>query len=252
MGFILPFAYSLYTSFLQLKDIDKIVRLDQLTFDNYFRLFSVYPIFKWYLNTIVMTSIILIGNVIINSMAGFALAKLQFKGKKITFLIVLATMMVPYQMILIPLFIMMAKFNWLNSFAALTVPYLYQSLYIFLMRQFFTGLPNELIEASCIDGLSKAGAFVKICFPLAKPAIATMLILSFTSTWNSYLIPSTFISKESMYVLVVGLNATKDQFFERTNLTMAGVIITTIPVILFFLLFQKHYVQGVSTTGIKG
>jgi multiple sugar transport system permease protein len=249
--FILPLVYSLYTSMLQLKDVDKFVGMSQLTLDNYKTLVKTYPIGRWYWNTIIMTAIILVGNVITNTMAGYALAKLKFKGKKLIFIIVLATMMVPYHMILIPVYIMMAKLGWLNTFAALTIPYLYQCLYVFLMRQFFGSIPDELLEAARIDGLTKAGAFFRIALPLSMPALATMLIISFTGTWNSYLIPSTFVSKESMYVLVVGLNTAKDLFFERTNLTMAGVVLTTIPVIIFFLIFQKQYVQGIATTGLK-
>lgn len=249
--FVIPLVYSLYTSLLQLKDVDKLVGIGSLTLDNYITLLSKYPIAQWYLNTIIMTAIILVGNLFINTMAGYALAKLNFPGKNIVFILILLTMMVPYHLILIPVYVMMAKIKWLDSFLALTVPYLYQCLYIFLMKQFFTSIPNELLEAARIDGLSKIGIFFKIILPLSKPVIATMLIISFTGTWNSYMIPSTFVSKEAMNVLVVGLNSIKDLFFERINLTMAGVILTTIPVIIFFLIFQKHYVQGIATTGIK-
>lgn len=249
--FILPFVYALYTSFLELQDVDKIVGFNRMTMDNYKTLITNYPIGKWYRNTIIMTAIILLGNCFTNTMAGYALSKLKFKGQRVIFFIVLATMMVPYQMILIPVYIMMAKIGWLNSFASLTVPYLYQCLYIFLMRQFYASIPNELLEAARIDGLTKAGAFFKIVMPLSKSAMVTMMIISFTGTWNSYMIPSTFVSKEDMYVLTVGLNTTKDLFFDRTNLTMAGVVLTTIPVIIFFLIFQKQYVQGIATSGLK-
>lgn len=251
VAFILPLVYSLYTSLLELKDVDKLVGVNRWTFDNYVKLINTYPVGKWYSNTIIMTAIILAGNCVTNTMAGYALSKLNFRGKKLIFFIILATMMVPYHMILIPVYIMMAKLGWLNTFAGLTVPYLYQCLYIFLMRQFFMSIPDELLEASRIDGLTKAGAFFRIVLPLSMPAMATMLIISFTGTWNSYLIPSTFVSREDMYVLVVGLNTAKDLFFDRTNLTMAGVVLTTIPVILFFLIFQKQYVEGVATTGLK-
>lgn len=113
-------------------------------------------------------------------------------------------------------------------------------------------VPNELLEAARIDGLTKAGAFFRIVMPLAKPGLITMIILSFTGTWNSFLIPSTMISRREMYVLIVGLNSVKNQFFERTNLIMAGVVLVTIPVILLFLIFQKQYVEGVATSGLKG
>ena len=110
----------------------------------------------------------------------------------------------------------------------------------------------EGTEAARIEGLSIFGVFLKIILPLTKPALATLIILAFTGTWNSYLIPTTFINRESMYTLVQGLNAAKDQFFDRVNVTMSGVVLTTIPVIIVFLIFQKYYIQGVASAGLKG
>jgi len=252
--FILPFLYAIYTSFKELKDVNSIVGLDRLSFDNYIMFFTnpLYMVPRWLWNSSLMTAIILAGNIIINTMAGYALAKLNFPGKNIVFFIVVATMMIPYHMILIPVYVNMARLGWLNTMLALTIPYLYQCIYVFLMRQFFMSVPNELLEAARIDGLTKAGAFFRIVMPLAKSGLITMIILSFTGTWNSFLIPSTMISRREMYVLIVGLNSVKNQFFERTNIIMAGVVLVTIPVIIMFMLFQKQYVEGVATSGIKG
>jgi len=252
--FILPFLYATYTSLQELKDVNDIVGLDRLSFDNYIMFFTnpLYMVPRWLINSTIMTAIILTGNVIINTMAGYALAKLNFPGKGIVFFIVVATLMIPYHMILIPVYVRIAQLGWLNTMLALTVPYLYQCIYVFLMRQFFMSIPNELLEAARIDGLTKAGAFFRIVMPLAKPGLVTMIILSFTGTWNSFLIPSTMISRREMYVLIVGLNSVKNQFFERTNVIMAGVVLVTIPVILMFMLFQKQYVEGVATSGLKG
>ncbi len=256
--FILPLVFAIYTSVKDLQDVNTLfVGFEKLNLDSYIRLITHYQnagggIAVWYMNTIVMTAIIVLGCCLFSSMAGYALAKLKFPGKKLIFLIVLATMMIPYHMILIPVYITMAKIGWLNTMASLTVPYLYQCLYIFLMRQFISTIPNELLEAARIDGLSKIGAFFRIIVPLIKPAFATTIIISFTNTWNSYLIPSTFVNQEKMYTLVQGLNSAKDQFFDRLNVTMAGVVLTTIPVIIVFLLFQRYYIEGVASTGIKG
>jgi multiple sugar transport system permease protein len=252
--FILPFLYAIYTSLKELKDVNSIVGLDRLSFDNYIMFFTnpLYMVPRWLWNSSLMTAIIITGNIIINTMAGYALAKLNFPGKNVIFFIVVATLMIPYHMILIPVYVNMAQLGWLNTMLALTVPYLYQCIYVFLMRQFFMSVPNELLEAARIDGLTKAGAFFKIVMPLAKSGIITMIILSFTGTWNSFLIPSTMISRREMYVLIVGLNSVKNQFFERTNIIMAGVVLVTIPVIIMFMLFQKQYVEGVATSGLKG
>ncbi len=252
--FIIPLLYALYTSFLHLKDVDSIVPLRELTMDNYVRLWTspAYSLPRWYWNTAVMTGIIIGGNLVFNTMAGYALSKLDFYGKKVIFFIILATLMIPYHIVLIPVYTTMAALGWLDTMKALTIPYMSQVLHIFLVRQFFLGVPNELLEASRLDGLSKIGAFFRIMMPLSGPAIATMVILIFTGTWNSFMIPSTMVTRKEMFVLVVGLNSVKDQYFDRTNLIMAGVILTTLPVIILFLMLQKWYVQGVATSGLKG
>lgn len=256
--FILPLFYSVITSFKELKYVDTLFGgWNNLNFDSYMRILDQYKSYgggvpRWYLNSIIMTLTIVIGCCATATMTGYALAKLKFPGKNIIFLIVIGTMAIPYHMILIPVYIMMAKIGWLNSMWALTIPYLYQCLYIFLLKQFFASIPNELLEAARIDGMSKIGVFFKIMLPLSKQALATVVILSFTGTWNSYLVPLTFVNRPEMYTLVQGLNAAKDQFFDRANVTMAGVVLTTIPVILVFLKFQKYYIQGIASTGIKG
>ncbi len=252
--FILPLLYALYTSLLRLSDVDKLVGIHRWTLESYQKSWKDpnYDIPRWFINSVVMTGITIMGNVVINSMAGYALAKLKFPGKSIIFFIIVATMTIPYQIILIPVYVTMSKLGWLNTMAALTVPYLYQCIYVFMMKQFFTSIPNELLEASRIDGLTKVGAFFRIMLPLSKPGIISMIILNFTSTWNAYLVPSTMVSDSKMYVLIVGLNSVKDQFFDRTNVIMAGVVLITLPVILLFLIFQKQYVEGVATSGLKG
>ncbi|MBP1154124.1 MULTISPECIES: carbohydrate ABC transporter permease [unclassified Paenibacillus] len=252
--FMLPFAYTLYTSFLTMQDVNKITGVSNWTLDNYklFFMNDAYNVPKWFMNTVIMTGTVILGNLIINPMAGFALAKLEFAGKQIIYWIVVATMMVPYHMILIPVYVNMAQIGWLNSFAALTVPFLYQCLYIFMLRQFFISVPNEFIEAARLDGLTKMGAFWRIVYPLAKSPLITMSILAFAGTWNSYLVPSTLANDPDKYVLVVGLNSVKDMFFENTPLIMAGVVLSTLPILIFFFFFQKQYIEGISSSGVKG
>ncbi|TFE27161.1 carbohydrate ABC transporter permease [Cohnella luojiensis] len=252
--FALPFLYTIYTSFVTMQDVNKLSGFSNLTFQNYKLFFTndAYNVPQWLINTVIMTALVILGNLIINPMAAFALAKLDFRGKKIVFWIVLGSMMVPYHMILIPVYVNVAQLGWLNSFAGLTVPFLYQSLYIFMLRQFFVTVPGEFIEAARLDGLTKMGAFWRIVYPLAKSSLITMSILAFAGTWNSYLIPSTLVSDPERYVLVVGLNSVKDAFFENTPLIMAGVVLTTLPILIFFFIFQKQYIEGISSSGVKG
>jgi multiple sugar transport system permease protein len=254
IAFILPLLYALYTSFLKLSDINKLVPFHKWTFESYAKFWKDpnYNIPRWFFNTVIMTGITILGNVIINSMAGYALSKLNFPGKSIIFFIIVATMTIPYQIILIPVYVTMSKLGWLNTMLSLTVPYLYQCIYVFMMKQFFSSIPNELIEAARIDGLSKVGVFFRIMLPLSKPGIISMVILNFTSTWNAYLVPSTMVTQKEKFVLMVGLNSVKDQFFDRTNVIMAGVVLITLPVIILFAIFQKQYIEGVATSGLKG
>ncbi|WP_123043046.1 carbohydrate ABC transporter permease [Cohnella candidum] len=252
--FALPFLYTLYTSLVTMQDVNHLAGFSKWTLANYKLFFTndAYNVPQWLWNTVAMTAIVIVGNLIINPMAGFALAKLDFAGKKWIYWIVVATMMVPYQMILIPVYVNVAHLGWLNSVLGLTIPFLYQSLYIFMLRQFFISIPGEFIEAARLDGLTKMGAFWRIVYPLARSSLITMSILAFSGTWNSYLIPSTFTSDPTKYVLVVGLNSVKDMFFENTPLIMAGVVLATLPILVFFFIFQKQYIEGVSSSGVKG
>lgn len=249
--FIAPLIYALYNSLLPLEYVDKIVSPINFTLDNYVTLFTKYSVGRWYINTIVMTVITVSGNIVFNAMAGYALAKMKFPGRNLVFIIVLATMMIPFQMIITPLYIMIAKLNWHNTMIGLTVPFLWNALYIFMFRQFFITIPDDMEEAAKLDGLTKAGTFFRIILPLSGPIIASVIIFNFTQSWNAYIVPATFTSSKDMYVLVTGLNTVKDLFFDRTNLTMAGVILTTLPVLLVFLRLQKLFIQGIATTGLK-
>lgn len=249
--FLLPLGYALYNSLLPLDKVNQWVSVSFFSLDNYKDLFLNYDILRWFRNTIVMTIITLVGQLMTSLLGGYALAKLNFPGKKLISWVVIATLMIPFQVLITPLYIMVAKLGWHNHMLGLTIPFLVNSLYVFMARQFFLTLPDDLMEAARIDGLTHAGCFFRIALPLAKPVITTIIILNFTQSWNAYLVPSTFVSSKEMYTLVVGLNTLKDTYFNRTNLTMAGVVVITLPVLLLFLLLQKHFVEGIATSGIK-
>jgi len=250
--FVMPLLYALYTSLLPLKYIDRIVTLDKFTLENYIKLFSSFPILRWYFNTAFVTVLTVIGNITLDSMAGYALAKFRFPGRDFIFIMVLVTMMIPFQFVITPLYIMITKVNWQNTFACLLVPFFYQCLFIFMARQFFLSIPGELEEAARIDGLSRAGTFFRIIVPISGTLIAIITIFNFTGTWNSYFVPSVFLTTKEMYVLVLGLNTVKDIHFDRQNLSMAGVVLLSAPVLIMFISLQRFFVQGVATTGIKG
>ncbi len=187
------------------------------------------------------------------SMAGYAFARLDFKFKNQLFLVFLATMMIPTQVNLVPLFSIMQKLGWVNTYFALIVPGLVSAFGIFLMRQYFLTLPKELEDSGKIDGCNHWGIFWKIFFPLSVPSLAALGIFSFISSWNSFLWPLLVTNSEALRTLPVGLAAFKSSFREVTNwsLLMAGTLISVVPAILVFIAGQKYFISGITSGSVK-
>lgn len=249
--FLIPLLYALFTSLVPFEYVNKIEGLQHLSLNNYATLFKNYPILTWFKNTAIVTVCTLIGTVVTALPAGYALAKFKFKGRNAIFTAIMATLMVPFQLVLTPLYIMVAGLGWHNTLQGLIVPFLVSSLSIFMARQFYKSIPDELIEAARVDGLGHIGSFFHIVLPLSKPLIITLSILNFTSTWNSYMIPATFLSQTEKFTLSVGLKTIKAANFIRPNETMAGVILLSIPVLIFFFFLQKWFIQGIASSGLK-
>lgn len=249
---LIPFLWSIYTSLKTTPDMDKLwVPLQHLTFANYSYIVEKFPFFQWFLNSILIASAVTLGNLFFNTLAGYALARIPFPGRSVVFYIVLAVMMVPGQVTMIPVYIMLANLGLINTYWGLILPFLVQSFGIFLMRQFFLALPRELEEAATIDGLSRWGIFMRIALPLAKPALAAQTIFMFLGNWNSFMWPSLLASSEDMYTLPVGLNSFHWQYVAYWNQDLAGTMYMTIPMLIVFLIFQKWFIKGIATTGIK-
>lgn len=250
--FILPLCYAVYNSLLPLDKVNTVAQFSDFTLANYVDLFQNHPVLTWFKNTVIVSGVTLICQLTTALLAGYALAKLRFRGRKLAFNIVLVTLMIPFQVLLTPLYIMVAGLGWHDKLIGLIVPFMLNSLYVFMARQFFMTIPDELMEAARIDGLGYGACFFEIVLPLSKPIITTITIFNFTQSWNAYLVPSTFVSSQDKYTLVVGLNTLKDTFFNRLNLTMAGVVVISIPVLALFLILQKQFIQGIASDGIKG
>lgn len=250
--FLLPLLYVLYNSLLPYRYVQTWAPVSVWTLDNFKELFTEYPIATWYFNTLLSTVLVVSGNMIFTSMTGYALAKLRFPGRKILFSCFMLSMMVPFQLVMIQMYIQLAELRLHNTLWSIVLPFLSQTIYIFMSRQFFYSIPDELLEAARIDGLSHAGTFFKIVLPNAKTLFASIAILNFTGTWNSYMVPATFINRVEKFTLVVGLQTVNMTYFQKTNLTLAGVVLLSFPVILFFMITQKHFVEGIVTSGIKG
>lgn len=214
---------------------------------NYIRTWEAAPFTQYTINTLVITTLVVIGNVLSNSFIAYGFAKIPFRGRNVLFAIVLATMMIPGFVTLIPQYVLFAKLGWVNTYYPLVVPAFFGSAFnIFLLRQFYMTIPNELIEAAKMEGASHFYIWRKIGLPLTKPAIATVAIFSFNGAWNDFLGPLLYLNDENLYTLQIGLQVFKGQLNTQWNYLMAGSLLVLLPVIIIFFFFQKYFIQGIN------
>lgn len=251
----LPFAWALSASFKSLPEIilgGMQFIPQQFTLDNYKRIFIQEPLFgRWLLNSIFVAVCVTGFNLLFNSMAGYALARISFIGNRFWFLLILAILMVPGQITLIPSYLVLKSLGWLNSYQGLIVPNVVNATFIFMMRQFFLSFPKELEEAAALDGLSRWETFLSIVLPLAKPALAAQAIFIFMGSWNNFLTPLIVLSDPEMFTLPLGLNTFKGQYITYWNYIMAASMVLTIPALVIYAFFNRYFIQGVTFTGGK-
>jgi multiple sugar transport system permease protein len=222
------------------------------TLDNYTQLFGRLDFATYFTNSVVVALFVTLGNIAFSSMVGYALAKLEFRGKKILFVLVLGTLMVPGVVTFVPLFVLTSNLGLVNSYPGLILPFLITPLGVFLMRQFISGLPDDIIEAARIDGASEWRIFLRVIMPLCGPAVATLTILTFLGSWNNFLWPLVVATSEEKYTLPVALALySVGQNAAQYGLMMAGAVVVVIPVLLVFIVLQRYFVQGIALTGIK-
>lgn len=248
---VAPLLFALYTSFQDPADYLTLVSLDRLTLDNYRFVTENAPIARWYFNTFFVTACTILGAVTVNTMAGYALARINFPGRRIIFLTVLAILMVPFQAYLIPLYLIVVRLGWLNSYQALIIPFIFNPFLVFFMRQSYETLPKELEDAAEMDGAGKLTTFVRIAVPLSLTAITTQAVLSGTWAWNAFMVPVTMITNRDYYVLTVGLNSVQAQYYTLPTVQMAGVVLLTLPIVIMFVAFQRFIVPSLATTGMR-
>jgi multiple sugar transport system permease protein len=224
----------------------------QFTLDNYRQIFLQEPLFgRWLLNSILIGVSVTLLNLLLNSMAGYALARLHFVGRRFWFLLVLAVLAVPAQVTLIPTFLILKLLGWLNSYQGMIVPGMVNATFIFMMRQFFVSFPQELEEAAALDGLNRWQTFWHVVLPLAKPALAAQAIFIFMGSWNNFLLPVVILFDPDMFTLPLGLNTFKGQYISYWNYIMAASTIFTLPVLLLYISFNRYFVQSATFSGTK-
>ena len=225
---------------------------DPVVWENYPESLSALPFGRAYWNSFYIAAIVVIFQLLTATMAGYSFAKLKFRGHGVIFVLFLATMMVPSQVTMIPLFLIMEKIGLLGSHMSLILPAaLFNAFGVFLMRQFIAGLPDELEEASIIDGASVPQIFFRIIIPLVKPSMAAFGIFVFLGQWNSFMYPLIFLNKTETFTVPLLLNFFKGTYATDYPLLMAGTVISVVPVLIVYLFFQKQIIQGIAITGMK-
>jgi multiple sugar transport system permease protein len=223
------------------------------TTDNYTRLFAQLDFPRFFFNSSVIALAVTVGTLIFCPMLGYALAKLRWHGKRVVMGLVLATLMVPAGITLIPNFILMSNLGLVNTYPGLILPFLAGPFGVFLMRQFMLGVPNELLEAARMDGANEFKVFWSVVLPIATPVLATLAILTFLGNWNSFLYPLVMAQEPAMYTLPVALATfATGQYQADHGMLMAGSVVLVIPVLIVFVLFQRWITEGIATTGLKG
>jgi len=223
-----------------------------LHWENFLHVWRTVPFWRFYLNSIIVTSIITIGQVVTATLAGYVFARIRFPGRDAIFYLYLSTLFIPTQVTMLPLFLIMNRLGWIDTYQGLTVPFLANAFAVFFLRQFFATIPRELEDAAIMDGCSRLRFLFQIMLPLSRPALATITLFIFLSHWDDYLWPLIITNSTAMRTLPIGLRFFVEEAGTHYHYMMAGTIIAVAPVILLFLVAQKQFIQGIAITGIRG
>ncbi|MGX5682318.1 carbohydrate ABC transporter permease [Schumannella luteola] len=252
--FILPFVWMVSASFRTLGSLQGdpgTLWPTVFTLDNYTQIWSRIPFGRQLFNTVFFAGVVTIVSVTFNSMAGYALARFEFRGKNVAFVALILTLMVPIEVTFVPLYNIISDLGWINTYQGLIVPRLATAFGIFLMRQFFLSLPKDLEAAARLDGASEIRIFLTIMWPLARPAVLTLGMFTLLRNWNDLLWPLMVINDAEMQTLPPGLAMFKGESVTEFGLLMAGSVIALIPMVVAFLFVQRSFIEGVATTGMK-
>jgi multiple sugar transport system permease protein len=252
---VFPFLWAMSSSFKPLSEIvsgNSGLIPQNFTWDNYRKIVWEEPLFlRWLSNSILVAFWVTGLNLLCNSLAGYALARVAFVGNKFLFWLVLAILMIPGQITLIPSYLILKNLGWLNTYQGLIIPNTVNATFIFMMRQFFINFPTELEEAAALDGLGVWETFIKIVLPLAKPALAAQAVFVFMGSWNNFLMPLVVVSEPELFTLPLGLNTFKGEYVSYWNYIMAASMVFTLPVLGIYTVFNRYFIEGVKFTGSK-
>ncbi len=253
---LLPLVWMLSASLMPLSEVIKVPPVwfapQKYTLENFLEVWFEVGFWRFALNSTFIALTITGMQLLTSTMAGFAFARYEFPGRTTIFIVILSTLMIPFQVIMIPLFIMMAKMGMVNTYAGLVIPTLVTPFGIFLMRQFMLGVPKSLLEAARIDGAPEPYIYARIMLPLSKPAIAALTIFTFLAAWDDFLWPLIILNSKAKWTLPIAMSRFTEQYISQTHLQMAGAAVMFLPVLIVFLLMQRNFIEGVAMTGLKG
>ena len=249
---VIPFAYMLGASFKGNSEIYELSLLPrEPTLDNYRRLFERSGFLRWFANSLLI-GIVTTGSVLFfDSLVGYTLAKFRFRGRYLVFVAILSTLMIPTEMLVLPWYSMAKTFGWLDTYWGIAFPGLMTGFGTFLMKQFFEGVPDELLDAARLDGLNEFQVWWQVAMPLVTPALSALAIFTFLGNWTAFLWPLIAITDRNLYTLPVGLASFSGEFQTEWEMVMTGASVATIPTILVFLLLQRYIIRGIALAGLK-
>ena len=252
--FLFPFVWMISTSLTSTGELFRLppqIIPDPVNTDAYERLFTEVPILRWVLNSVGISLSVTVLQVLSSAMAAYAFTRLEFRGRNAIFVLFLATLMVPFQVMIVPLFIELRYMGLLNTYPGLIIPEMAMPFGVFLLRQAFLSLPRELEEAMFVDGAGHLRVFTLV-LSLSKPAVATVAVFSFMGSWNNFLWPLIVINSPELMTLPLGLSSLSSRFVTDWNLLLAGATISVLPIVAVFLFAQRYVLQGVAMSGLKG
>lgn len=250
---VLGNSFRITTEIGQYTDLNlKLFIPNTITFDNYKVLFEDYPFFRYIVNTVFVAVVVTSVSLLLNSMAAFSFARINFSGKKVVFPILLITLIIPGEVMLLPSYLLIKNLGLMDNYLALILPALGGAFGIFYLRQSFLGIPRELEEAAEIDGSGRLGIFFRIYLPLVRPHLITLGLMTFMGQWDGFIWPLTVLTTPEKYLLQVGLNYLTGEHFSDWGAIFAGAMVCTLPIVLMFICLQKYYVEGIASAGIKG
>lgn len=254
---LLPFFWMFSASLMTSQEVTRLpppLLPAQLQWHNYADVARAVPLGRAYLNSLLVTSLTVLGILFTSSLCGFAFAKYDFPGRDTLFVLILASMMIPFFVTLIPVFYIVKQLGWLNNYAGLILPGVVSAYGIFMMRQFILDIPDELLDAARIDGASEFRIYWQIILPLSGPALATLGSFNFIGSWNAFLWPLLVVQSRNLYTVPLALNSLRTYGMEAQfhNLQMAGTAVSVIPAVLVFVALQRYFIKGIALTGLKG